>query len=112
MEIEVVKKVNDVKQLGSVERQYWRNAQYSRRECVEVVGIPSSVEHDQLEFTVCKVMYNIGVNISGDQKIEAFHRLGKNSDRTIVKFASKRDCECTMRVKKDLKDLNATDLDL
>ena len=112
MEIEVVKKVNDVKQLGLVERQYMRNAQYSRRECVEVVGIPSSVEHDQLEFTVCKFMYNIGVNISGDQKIEAFHRLGKNSDRIIVKFASKRDCECTMRVKKDLKDLDATDLDL
>ena len=112
MEIEVVKKVNHVKQLGSVERQYWRNAQYSGRECVEVVGIPSSVEHDQLQFTVCKATYNIGVNISGDQKIEAFHRLSKNSDRTIVKFASKRDCECTMRVKKDLKDLDATDLDL
>ena len=104
--------MNHVKQLGSVERQYWRNAQYSGRECVEVVGIPSSVEHDQLQFTVCKVTYNIGVNISGDQKIEAFHWLSKNSDRTIVKFASKRDCKCTMRVKKDLKDLDATDLDL
>ena len=50
----VVKKVNDalVKQLSSVERQCWKNAQYSRRECVEVVGIPSSVEHDQLNPTV------------------------------------------------------------
>ena len=39
--IVVVKKVNDalVKQLSSVERQCWKNAQYSRRECVEVVGI-------------------------------------------------------------------------
>ena len=36
-----VKKVNDalVKQLSSVERQCWKNAQYYRRECVEVVGI-------------------------------------------------------------------------
>ena len=36
----VVKKVNDalVKQLSSVERQCWKNAQYYRRECVEVVG--------------------------------------------------------------------------
>ena len=48
--IVVVKKVNDalVKQLSSVERQCWKNAQYSRREFVEVVGIPSPVEQDQL----------------------------------------------------------------
>ena len=108
-----MKKVNDalVKQLSSVERQCWKNAQYFRREYVEVVGIPSLVEHDQLEPTVCRILHHIGVNISGD-KIEACHRLGKNSDRTIVKFSSRKDCEHTMLVKKDLKDLDATDLDL
>ena len=100
-----------VKQLSSVERQCWKNAQYFRREYVEVVRIPSLVEHDQLEPTVCRILHHIGVNISGD-KIEACHRLGKNSDRTIVKFSSRKDCEHTMRVKKDLKDLDATDLDL
>lgn len=49
-EIIVVKKVNDVlvTQLGSAERQWWKNVQYSRQECVEVVDIPSSVEDDQL----------------------------------------------------------------
>ena len=49
-EIIVIKKVNGalVKQPSSVERQCWKNAQYSRRECVEVLGIRSSVEHDQL----------------------------------------------------------------
>ena len=108
-----MKKVNDtlVKQLSSVERHSWKNVQHSRRECVEVVGIPSSVEHDQLEPTVCRILHHIGVNISGD-KIEACHQLGKNSDQTIVKFSSRKDCEHTMRVKKDLKDLDATDLDL
>ena len=112
-EIIVVKKVNDalVKQLSSVERQCWKNAQYSRRECVEIVGIPPSVEHDELEPTVCRILHHIGGNISGD-KTEACHRLDKNSDRTIVKFSSRKDCEHTMRVKKDLKDLDATDLDL
>ena len=108
-----MKKVNDalVKQLSSVERQCRKNAQYSRRECVEVVGISSLVEHDQLEPTVCRILHHIGVNISED-KIEACHRLGKNSDRIIVKFSSRKDCEHTMRVKEDLKDLDATDLDL
>ena len=70
-----------------------------------------SVEHDQLEPIVCRILHHIGVNISGD-KIEACHRLGKNSDRTIVKFSSRKDCEHTMHVQKDLKNLDATDLDL
>ena len=71
-EILVVKKVNDalVKQLSSVERQCWKNAQYSRQECVDVVRIPSSVEHDELEPTISKILHHIGVNISED-KIEA-----------------------------------------
>ena len=73
-EIIVVKKVNDalVKQLSSLERQCWKNEQYSRREYVEVVGIPPSVEHDQLEPTVCRILHHIGVNISED-KIEICH---------------------------------------
>ena len=78
---------------------------------MEVVVIPSSVEHDQLEPTVCRILHHIGVNISGD-KIEACHQLSKNSDPTIVKFSSRKDCEHTIHVKKDLKDLDATDLDL
>ena len=40
-------------------------------------------------------LHHIGVNISGD-KIEACHRLGKNSDRTIVEFSSRKDCDDTV----------------
>ena len=40
--------------LVQTERQCWANPQYSRRECVEIVGIPSSVHHNQLEDSVCK----------------------------------------------------------
>ena len=36
-------------------RQCWANAQYSQRECVEVIGIPKSVDSKDLEHTVCKV---------------------------------------------------------
>ena len=48
-----------------------KNAQYSRRECIEVVGIPSSVEIDQLELTVCRVIHHIGVNVIDCVKIVA-----------------------------------------
>ena len=70
----------------------------------------TSVEYDQLEPTVSRILHHIGVNISGN-KIEACHRLGKNRDRTIVKFSRRKGSEHTTRVKKDLKDLDATDLD-
>ena len=73
--------------------------------------IPSSIEHDQLEPTVSKILHHIGATISGD-KIKACHQLGKNSDKTIVKLSSRKDCEHVMHVKKDLKHLDATDLHL
>ena len=38
--------------MPSVEQPSWKNTFYSRQECGEVVEIPSSTEHDQLESTV------------------------------------------------------------
>ena len=39
-DVSVVKNVNNIlsKQMSSIERQCWKNDQYSRRECVEVGG--------------------------------------------------------------------------
>ena len=40
-----------------MERQCWANAEYSRRECMEILGIPSSVcrnQLDKLKFSVVK----------------------------------------------------------
>ena len=50
-ELSVVKTVNHLlsKRLVDMERQCWANAQYSTRECVELVGIPQSVKDDDLE---------------------------------------------------------------
>ena len=50
-EVTVVKQVNSVlsERLVSMERQCWANAQYSRRECLELVGAPCSVSDENLE---------------------------------------------------------------
>ena len=98
-DVVVVKNVNNIlcKQLVSVERKCWKNAQYSRRECVEVVGLPSSIANDQLENIVCRVVQHIGANIT-DEKTESCHRLNKNTDRTIVKFLRRKDCDQVMKV--------------
>ena len=86
-DVQIVKTVNNnlLKQLENTERQCWANAQYSRRECVEVIGIPKTVESKDLEHTICKVFNRIGFDIEED-RIEACHWLTK-SDRTIVKFS-------------------------
>ena len=112
-EIIVVKKVNNElqKQLITTERQCWANAQYSRRECIEVAGIPSSVKDENLEDKVLKVLHKLGVEIEGDN-IEACHRIKKDSDRTIIKFNKRKDCQQVMKVKKDLKNMTFTDIDL
>ena len=97
--------------MSSTERQCSKNAQSSRRECVEVVGLPSSIEDKDLEPTVCRVLQHIGVGITGEG-IEACHRLNKQSDRTIVKFSRRKDCEHVMQKKSELRKLKPSKLDL
>ena len=109
-DVQIVKTVNNnlIKQLENTERQCWANTQYSRRECLEVIGIPKTVESKDLEHTIYKVFNSIGFDIEED-RTEARHRLTK-SDRFIVKFSQRKDCQHLMRIKKGLKDLNPTNL--
>ena len=53
-EINIVKKVNKLlnKKVIDIERQCWENAQYSRRECLEVACIPRDVSDENLESKV------------------------------------------------------------
>ena len=53
-EINIVKKVNKLlnKKVIDIERQCWENAQCSRRECLEVAGIPRDVSDENLESKV------------------------------------------------------------
>ena len=105
-DVQIVKTVNNnlIKQLENTERQCWANAQYSRRECVEVIGIPKTVESKDLEHTMCKVLNSIGFDIEED-RIEACRWLTK-SDHAIVKFSQGKD----LCIKKGLKGLNPTNL--
>ena len=76
-----------------------------------MVGLPSSIADDQLENTICRILPHIGANIT-DGKIESCHRLNKSTDRTIVKFLRRKDCDQVIRVKSELKKLKPADLDL
>ena len=73
--------------LIALERQCWANVQYSRRECLEITGIPSSVSDKDLEEIVCKVITKAGVDLTADD-IEDCHRVGSKG-QTITKFGKR-----------------------
>ena len=112
-ELAVTKNVNNllVTRLSTLERQCWANAQYSRRECLDIVGIPREVSGEVLEEKVLNIFGKLGCDISPD-RIEACHRVGRTNDTVIVKFSRRKDCQHVWNVKKDLKKLTLEDLEL
>ena len=69
-----------------------------------------SIRDNVLEQKVCDVIQEIGVNIC-DRDIQACHRL-KDRDRAIVKFTNRKDCLQIVRVKRQLKGLDPSAVDL
>ena len=64
-ELVVTKRVNSelCKRIVTVERQCWANAQYSRKECLEVAGIPRQVDDKNLIKKVLSIFQRIGCTI-------------------------------------------------
>ena len=74
--LEIKRKCKFVERIIKTERQCWENAQYSRRDTLEIVGIPYSVDNSVLEETVRGVFKKIGVEID-ERYVQACHRLKK-----------------------------------
>ena len=112
-ELAVTKNVNNLllTRLTTLERQCWANAQYSRRECLDIVGITREVSGEALEEKVLNIFGKLSWNISPD-RIEECHRVGRTNDTVIVKFSWRKDREHVWNVKKDLKKLTMQDLEL
>jgi hypothetical protein len=88
--------------------------QYSRRNTLEINGVPSLTNEDVTD-TVLKVCKSVGVNISKDS-IDACHRLMKRGNRPapgiMVKFVRREDAHDLMRKRKMKGDLNTRHLGL
>ena len=65
--------------------------QYSRRNNVEISGIPQSVSDNQLEEKVTDILEAIDFNITTNEK-EACHRLGKKTKNVIVRVINRKHC--------------------
>ena len=64
-DLAVTKNLNSklMERVVQTEKQCWANAQYSRRDTIEVVGIPSFIRDQDLEGKVRNIFEEIGVNI-------------------------------------------------
>ena len=87
----VTKTVNDnlLSRITSLERSLHAREQYSRRECLEIVGIPTVIDDKNLQSTVCNILNKIDVPC-GPEDLEDCHRI--KGDRTIMKFSRRSFC--------------------
>ena len=80
-----------------LEHKCWSNEQYSRRECLEISGIPSDTEAGELQETALKVFEKFDVDVD-PKNVEDCHWLKtRNSDNQIIK---KKRCRQNTSIKK------------
>ena len=79
--------------------------QYSRRNKVEILGIPQSVSDNQLEEKVVNILKAIDANITLNE-IEACHRLGKKKKNVIVRVINRKHYSKTLQNKEKLNSID------
>ena len=98
------------KKLSDIEIAENKLEQYTRRNNIEIQGIPSSVHDNLLEDKVVDIFSQLNITISKSD-IEDCHRLGKaNPKNTIVRFVNRKFCNIALEKKKQLMSLNKTEL--
>ena len=90
-----------------LERQCWANEQYSRRECLEISGVPESVSDKDLEGKVLNLFQKIDIEVHPDN-IEGCHWVKSNAGpkKVIIKMSRRKDADKIRRAKKKLKGLD------
>ena len=96
-ELVITKNVNSrlEERIINLEKNQAKGEQYSRRNNVELSGIPNSISDEDLENTVINICKESGIDVNG-RDIEGCHRLplSRNSrghdKRVIVKFVNQK----------------------
>ena len=84
--LSITKCCNDLllERITQLERNNLNNAQYNRRETLEINPVPSDIADDVLEQSVCQALSLTGISVEPDD-LQACHRMRKK-DRFIKKF--------------------------
>ena len=105
--LEVLEKVNSaavLERIDRLERDGYRQQQYSRRECVELVGLPENLAGNALEEKVVEAFGHAGVKVC-KRDFHAIHRL-RNHAVVIAKCVNRRDANAILRAKRNLRELD------
>ena len=109
-DLSIVRTVSDnmKNHIIKLERKCWSNEQYSRRECLEISGIPETVTDTELEGKVSDVLKKIDCGIK-PKNIEACHwiKTKNGGRRVIIKCSKRKDVD---RIRKNKKKLKTVDL--
>ena len=111
--LSVARQVNSVlrERVTSLERQCWSNSQYSRRECLELTGIPKTSDNNTLESTVLKIFEKLEVNVDPSNVEDCHWISSKNGPkRVIVKVSKHKDASKIRSSKRKLKDMDLTSI--
>ena len=99
------KNVNDflTEKLTVMERSCQRDDQHSKRENLEIVAIPSSINNCNLENAVCSITSEVDVDKTGNT-MEKFHRVSSKGD-ILVKFSSRKTLKQVLKVTRNQKNI-------
>ena len=87
--LSITRRCNDLlERITQLERNNLNNAQYNRRETLEINPVPSDIADDVLEQSVCQALSLTGISVEPDD-LQACHRLRKK-DRVITKFKCRK----------------------
>ena len=84
-EFSVARQVNNKlkEHIVSLERQCWSNSQYSRRECLEITGIPVKTNQKDLENTALDIFRKLDVEIDSSN-IEELSLVTEQGAQTYI----------------------------
>ena len=100
-----------------LEKNQAKGEQYSRRNNIEISGIPNRIPDEDLENTIISICKDSGVEID-PKDIEGCHRLplSRNSrgqdKRVIVKFVNRKHSEALLRDKKRISSKSFSNLNV
>ena len=89
-----------------LERKCWSNEQYSRRECLEIFGMPSDTEASKLEETGLKVFEKLDVDID-PKNVDCCHWLKTRNSSKKMMMKKKRCWQNTSSLKKTSLNLES-----
>ena len=100
--------IGDVeKRIIDLERKLYAQEQYSRRECVEFVGINNNLDDTELQNNAISIFHKAGVEVT-KRDFHAVHRLFDKST-VIAKLINRQDVYELYKRKKILRDLSDED---